>query len=240
MKDKLEDEDWGICGDMRVLVTAPDCPEKNNECPPGYYRNHNGACVPDPCPPGEHMENGVCVIDECPEGHYKVNGVCVPIPGECPPGQHKENGICVPDDCPPGMRRDPNDPTKCIDIPDTTCPPSTTYRVIACLESIIVANPGFGYNCCDDTVVIEPSNGAEAIIEECDGGILKVKVTKCGAGFRELPEVYINTETGLNAFLIPVLKFHRENFDEFPEGTSVLQVVDCVGNTGPNARTSVT
>ena len=71
-------------------------------------------------------------------------------------------------------------------------------------------------------------------------GILKVKVTKCGAGFRELPEVYINTETGLNVFLIPVLKFHRENFDEFPEGTAVLQVVDCVGNTGPNARTSVT
>ena len=69
-------------------------------------------------------------------------------------------------------------------------------------------------------MVIEPANGAEAVIEECDGGILKVRVTKCGSGFRELPEVYINTQTGLNAFLIPVLKFHKENFDEFPEGTT--------------------
>ncbi len=237
MQDKLDDDSWGICDDMRVLVTAPDCPEKGKECPPGYYLD-NGICRPNPCPPGEHMENGVCVPDECPPGEHKVNGVCVPF-DECPPGQHKENGICVPDDCPPGYQRDPNDPTKCIPIVPTTCPPSTTYRVISCLERIIVANPGFGYNCCDDTVVIEPANGAEAVIEECDGGILSIRVTKCGAGFRELPEVYINTQTGLNAFLIPVLKFHTENFDEFPEGTSVLQVVDCVGNTGPNARTRV-
>jgi hypothetical protein len=238
MQDKLDDDSWGICGDMRVLVTAPDCPEKGKECPPGYYLD-NGICRPDPCPPGEHMENGVCVPDECPPGQHKVNGVCVDRPG-CPPGQHEENGICVPDDCPDGYYRDPNDPTKCIPIVPTTCPPSDTYRVIACLEAVTVANPGFGYNCCDDTVVIEPANGAEAVIERCDGGILSVKVTKCGAGFRELPQVYINTQTGLNAFLIPVLKFHKENFDEFPEGTTVTQVIDCVGNVGPNARRRVT
>ena len=241
MQDKLDDEDWGVCDDMRVLITAPDCPEKGGECPPGYYFD-NGVCRPDPCPPGEHWDakQQRCVPDECPPGEHKVNGVCVPITDNCPPGQHKENGICVPDDCPPGMMRDPEDPTKCIDIVPTTCPPSDTYRVIACLESVIVANPGFGYNCCDDTVVIEPANGAEAVIEECDGGILSIRVTKCGAGFRELPTVYINTKNGLNAFLIPVLKFHKENFNEFPEGTSVLQVVDCVGNSGPNARTRVT
>ena len=245
MQDKLDDDSWGICGDMRVLVTAPDCPEKGGECPPGYYRDNNGICIEDPCPPGEHMENGVCVIDECPPGQRKVNGICMDYTDddrdrECPPGQHKENGICVPDNCPPGYKRDPNDITKCIPIIDTTCPPSDTYRVIACLDGITVANPGFGYNCCDDTVVIEPANGAEAVIERCDGGIISIRVTKCGAGFRELPEVYINTQTGLNAFLIPVLKFHKENFDEFPEGTTITQVVDCVGNVGPNARRRVT
>ena len=89
-------------------------------------------------------------------------------------------------------------------------------------------------------MVIAPANGAEAVIESCDGGILSIRVTKCGAGFRELPKVYINTETGLNAFLIAVLKFHREDFDEFPEGTVVTQVVDCIGNVGSNARTRVT
>tara|TARA_Y100001970_G_scaffold228962_1_gene283801 strand:- start:6146 stop:12469 length:6324 start_codon:yes stop_codon:yes gene_type:complete len=310
MQDKLDDEDWGICGDMRVLVTAPDCPEKGGECPPGYYFD-NGVCRPDPCPPGEHWDprQQTCVPDEedeCPPGQRKVNGICVDIwewepigittgttpgtpgttpgtpgttpgtpgtpgttpgtpgtppgppgtppgppgtppgrptvisPPPCPPGQHKENGICVPDACPPGYMKDPAGSGKCIPIVPTTCPPSDTYRVIASLESIIVANPGFGYNCCDDTVVIEPANGAEAVIEECDGGILSIRVTKGGAGFTELPEVYINTKNGLNAFLLPVLKFHRENFDEFPEGTSVLQVIDCVGNSGPNARTRVT
>ena len=225
MQDKLDDEDWGVCDDMRVLVTAPDCPEKGGECPPGYYFD-NGICKPDPCPPGEHRENGVCVPDGCPPGERwdSRQNKCVP----------------VEDLCPPGYYRDPNDSTKCIPIVPTTCPPSDTYRVIACLKDIIVANPGFGYNCCDDTVVIEPANGAEAVIEECDGGILSIRVTKCGSGFRELPEVYINTQTGLNAFLIPVMKFHKENFDEFPEGTTITQVIDCVGNTGPNARRSVT
>ena len=225
MRDHLNDEDWGVCDDMRVLVTAPDCPEKGGECPPGYYFD-NGVCRPDPCPPGEHRENGVCVPDGCPAGQVwdSQQNKCVPILEDCPPGHY----------------RDPNDPTKCIPIVPTTCPPSDTYRVISCLKDIIVVNPGFGYNCCDDTVVIEPANGAEAIIEECDGGILQVKVTKCGAGFRELPIVYINTQTGLNAFLIPVMKFHKENFGEFPEGTTITQVVDCVGNTGPNARRSVT
>ncbi len=239
MQDKLDDDEWGRCADFKVLVTAPDCPEKTTRpCPEGFYFE-DGICKPDNCPPGEHRENGVCVPDECPPGQHKVNGVCVDREG-CPPGQHEENGICVPDDCPDGYYRDPQDITKCIRIPTTTCPPSDTYRVISCLESIIVANPGFGYNCCDDTVVIEPANGAEAVIESCDGGILSIRVTKCGAGFRELPKVYINTETGLNAFLIAVLKFHREDFDEFPEGTVVTQVVDCIGNVGSNARTRVT
>ena len=240
MQDKLDDEDWGVCDDMRVLITAPDCPEKGDECPPGYYFD-NGVCRPDPCPPGEHWDarQNRCVPDDCPPGEHRVNGVCVPIIDDCPPGQHKENGICVPDPCPPNYKLDPVS-GKCIPIVPTTCPPSDTYRVIACLESIIVANPGFGYNCCDDTVVIEPANGAEAVIEECDGRILSIKVTKCGAGFRELPQVYINTKNGLNAFLIPVLKFHKENFNEFPEGTTVTQVIDCVGNSGPNARTRVT
>jgi hypothetical protein len=167
----------------------------------------------------------MCVPDDCPAGYAwdSQQNKCVPID---------------PDPCPPGYQR--NEQGKCEPIVPTTCPPSATYRVISCLKDIIVVNPGFGYNCCDDTVVIEPANGAEAIIEECDGGILQVKVTKCGAGFRELPIVYINTQTGLNAFLIPVMKFHKENFDEFPEGTTITQVVDCVGNTGPNARRSVT
>ena len=211
MQEKLDDENWGKCADFSVRLTAPDCPEKEKDpCPEGYYFDR-GTCRPIPPPD-----------DECPPGYHKgPNGDCIPNEDTCPPGYQKENGVCVP-------------------IVPTTCPSSTTYRVILCLDQITVANPGFGYNCCDDTVVIEPSNGAEAVIEECDGGIIRVRVTKCGAGFTELPEVYINTKTGFNAFLIPVLKSHRENLNEFPEGTVVTQVIDCVGNVGPNAKTEVT
>ena len=212
MQDKLDDENWGKCADFSVRLTAPGCPEEERDpCPEGYYFDR-GTCKPLP-PPDD---------DECPPGYHKgPNGDCIPDEDTCPPGYQKENGVCVP-------------------IVPTTCPSSSTYRIILCLDEIIVANPGFGYNCCDDTVVIEPSNGAEAVIEECDGGIIRVRVTKCGAGFTELPEVYINTQTGLNAFLIPVLKSHRENLNEFPEGTVVNQVIDCVGNVGPNAKTEVT
>ena len=212
MQDKLDDEDWGKCADFSVRITAPGCPEEETDpCPEGYYFDR-GTCRPIP-PPDD---------DECPPGYHKgPNGDCIPNEETCPPGYQKENGVCVP-------------------IVPTTCPPSSTYRIILCLDEIIVANPGFNYNCCDDTVVIEPSNGAEAVIEECDGGIIRIRVTKCGAGFTELPEVYINTQTGLNAFLIPVLKSHRENLNEFPEGTVVNQVIDCVGNVGPNAKTEVT
>ena len=211
MQEKLDDPDWGKCGDWYVTLTAPDCPET----------------ITDPCPEGYRFENGQCVkipVDptECPEGYHKdENGNCVPDDDTCPTGYQKENGICVP-------------------IVPTTCPSSSFYRVILCLDEILVANPGFGYNCCDDTVVIEPSNGAQAVIEECDGGIIRIRVTHCGSGFTELPDVYINTTTGLNAFLIPILKSHRENLNEFPEGTVVTQVIDCVGNVGPNAKTEVT
>jgi len=213
MQDKLDDPNWGKCGGFSVRLSAPPCPEEET----------------DPCPEGYRFENGQCVLipvdpdlDKCPPGFHKdEHGKCVPDDDTCPPGYEKKDGLCVP-------------------IIPTTCPPSNTYRVITCLDEIVVANSGFGYNCCDDTVVIEPANGAEAVIEECDGGIIRIRVTNCGAGFKELPEVYINTNTGLNAFLIPILKFHRENLDEFPEGTVVTQVIDCVGNVGKNAKTEVT
>ena len=62
-----------------------------------------------------------------------------------------------------------------------------------------------------------------------DGGIRSIRVTDCGSGFTELPEISINTETGYNAILKPIMKFHRPGEIDVPKGTSVIQVVDCVG-----------
>jgi len=114
--------------------------------------------------------------------------------------------------------------------PKDPCLPTDTYPVIVCLDEIIVENPGFGFDCCKDTVKIEPANGAKAEIVECeDGQIKRIEVTNCGSGFTELPEISINTETGFNIILKPIMKFHSPEEMDVPLGTPVIQVVDCVG-----------
>jgi len=123
--------------------------------------------------------------------------------------------------------------------PSNPCIADNTYPVIACLDDIYVDLAGFGYDCCNDTVSIVPDNGAQAVIEECDGGIKKIRVTRCGAGFTTLPEVTINTNTGYNSVLKPILKFHKPEEVDVPEGTNVLQVIDCVGHVGNSVRTKV-
>jgi hypothetical protein len=114
--------------------------------------------------------------------------------------------------------------------PPDPCLPNNTYPVIVCLDEIVIENPGFLFDPCKDTVKIEPSNGAKAVIAESENGqIRRIEVTDCGSGFTELPEISINTETGFNAVLKPIMKFHRPEEIDVPDGTSVIQVVDCVG-----------
>ena len=114
--------------------------------------------------------------------------------------------------------------------PPPPCLPNNTYPVIVCLDEIFVENTGFGFDPCKDTVKIEPANGAKAEIDvSVDGGIRSIRVTDCGSGFTELPEISINTKTGYNAILKPIMKFHRPGEIDVPKGTSVIQVVDCVG-----------
>ena len=54
-----------------------------------------------------------------------------------------------------------------------------------------------------------------------------------------LPEVRYNYFTGYNSVLKPILKFHKPEEVDVPEGTSVLQVIDCVGHVGNSVRTKV-
>jgi hypothetical protein len=114
--------------------------------------------------------------------------------------------------------------------PKDPCLPTDTYPVIVCIDEIVVENPGFGFDCCKDTVKIEPANGAKAEIVECENGQIKrIEVTNCGSGFTELPEISINTETGFNIILKPIMKFHSPEEMDVSLGTPVIQVVDCVG-----------
>lgn len=117
--------------------------------------------------------------------------------------------------------------------PDTTptTSVSTTYPVVVSIGDVNVANPGFGFQD-GDTITVTPDNGAilEPIIQ--NGSIAGVNIINPGIGFDEMPELSMNTNTGYNALLNPVLSFKRVNDNvafDIPAGTKLVSVVDCVG-----------
>ena len=104
------------------------------------------------------------------------------------------------------------------------CPPgpgSSGDDFISTLDGVFVANPGFGYEPGDT------SNVGDLIIQ--DGKILGVNITNPGIGYTVLPDIEINTRTGYNADLKPILRFESASGFAVPFGTPTLQVIDCVG-----------
>ena len=104
------------------------------------------------------------------------------------------------------------------------------YPVVLEIESINIVNPGFGYDPNDKVVV---GNGAELKIKTDDlGSIVGVDVINGGIGFTEDPDIYIESDTGYNAKLMPVFKVNRVGDEVAPEAvdaTAIIQVIDCVG-----------
>ena len=93
------------------------------------------------------------------------------------------------------------------------------------LDGVVVQNTGFGYNE-NDTVTVE--NGsitgtdatgadiqsinpgqAEVNLKVEDGFIIGAEVVNGGFGFTDLPDLTINSDTGVGARLLPVLKFTK-------------------------------
>lgn len=109
---------------------------------------------------------------------------------------------------------------------------SSTYPVITSIGSVYIDDPGFGFSE-GDTITITPDNGAELIpVIGGNGRIIDVNVIKPGIGFATIPTLKLNTSTGYNATLIPVLSFKRVGEDDafsVPTGAQLIQVVDCVG-----------
>ena len=114
--------------------------------------------------------------------------------------------------------------------------PSTNtgkYPVVLEMEDINIIEPGFGYDCSKDKVVMEPANGCEFRLK-CDpvGSITKVDVVKGCVGFTEDPKIYIESDSGYNCKLMPVFKVNRIGKDTSPKLISAggtIQVIDCVG-----------
>lgn len=105
------------------------------------------------------------------------------------------------------------------------------YPVILYLCNIRIDNTGINYSK-NDKVVIEPSNGATAVPEfDNFGKLTSIKVTSGGEGFTETPTVTIETQTGFNAQLTPVLCIDRIGEDELdkPITGDLVTVIDCVG-----------
>ena len=123
-----------------------------------------------------------------------------------------------------------------LSAPD--CPPApdiidNTYPVIVGLDMVIVDDGGFGY-ADDDTATVlncsgEPDQSAQVELVVQNGAIIAVNVTNPGVNFTCLPQIRINTLTGHNAKLAPVLQFTTVTDDDVPPGTEVMQVIDCVG-----------
>tara|TARA_Y100001970_G_scaffold182892_1_gene222447 strand:+ start:191 stop:2719 length:2529 start_codon:yes stop_codon:yes gene_type:complete len=114
------------------------------------------------------------------------------------------------------------------------------YPVVLEIDDINITNPGFGYNPDKDKIIIETSDGtskgAELKIKTDPlGSLIGVDVVKGGIGFNEDPKIYIQSDSGYNAKMIPVFKVNRVGEDSAPEivaaaGTpGVVQVIDCVG-----------
>ena len=95
------------------------------------------------------------------------------------------------------------------------------------MGDVVVDNTGFGYDD-DDTVTVD---GAEVELEITDGLITGANVVNGGFGFTDLPDLTINSDTGLGARLIPVLKFTKvDDASQLAQITqdAVVTVISCI------------
>ena len=141
----------------------------------------------------------------------------------------------------PGGKVDVISGTECINV--TARPPvekpqggsfpsldTGDYPVVLEIDEINILDTGFGYDPNDRIVV---GNGAELKLKTDGlGSVTGVDVVNGGIGFIEDPDIYIESDSGYNAKLMPVFKVNRVGEDLTPELVSageVVQVIDCVG-----------
>ena len=113
-----------------------------------------------------------------------------------------------------------------------------SYPVILEIGSVFITDSGFNYHE-DDTVVIEPRNGAELKVKvDGTGSLTGVNVISKGQGFTEEPNVYIRSKTGYNATIVPIFNVNRvgdsgigvgDTQEVIPPSESMVKVIDCVG-----------
>lgn len=159
---------------------------------------------------------------EADEGYVKTkDGKYYTVPGDNPPP-----------DLGPGDEWNP--PTTTI-IPEDTTPPS--YPVIIEFDDVVIEDPGFGYDPLDP-IIVTPDNGTvlRPVIND-RGEVTKVDIINRGVGFNDLPEIILDSKTGFNAIIKPILRVRRilskEELLQVPQGVPIISVIDCVGKIAP-------
>lgn len=110
------------------------------------------------------------------------------------------------------------------------------YPVLLYLCDVVVEKGGINYDL-KDKIVIEP-NSDGAILEPVIGpfgAIERVNIVSPGIGYTVRPNIYVESETGYNAILIPVFCVNRigddteGNIPPTVKPSDIIKVIDCVG-----------
>jgi hypothetical protein len=135
---------------------------------------------------------------------------------------------------------------------------------VTSLDDVVVENTGFGYGDNDtasvengsiasagDTLPVSTAAGdtlpgdaisdtiqkpgqAQVDLKIQDGQVVGVNVVNGGFGFSKLPEIVINSDTGVGAKLLPVLKFTKiddaSQLAQIPQVSqdAVVTVISCI------------
>ena len=112
-------------------------------------------------------------------------------------------------------------------IPDPNGNYDGEISYVTQLDDVVVQNAGVGYND-DDTVTVD---GAEVELVIQNGHVIGANVVNSGFGFTDLPKLQINTNNGVGAKLLPVLKFTKvDDAESNAEVTqdAVVTVISCI------------
>ena len=133
-------------------------------------------------------------------------------------------------------------------IPDPNANYDGEQSFLTSLGDVVVINTGFGYED-GDTVTVDGgrtgtgtddgtddgteigTGGAEVELEIQDGRIIGAKVINGGFGFTNLPDLTINSETGVGGRLLPVLNFTKvQDASKLVESArqSAVTVISCI------------
>ena len=192
--------------------------------------------------------------DSCDKG-FGAGGY--PVMGEVTdPNGNKSLGVTGVVITSPGQDYLPNTTETDLDgnIKDVVPDPNANYdgetSYVTELDGVVVQNTGFGYNENDtitvengsitdtdttgeDIDVIKPGQ-AQVNIKVEDGFVIGADVVNGGFGFTDLPDLVINSDTGVGARLLPVLKFTKiedaSQLANLPQVSqdAVVTVISCI------------